>query len=234
MEVLRGFTERSGVMVTALELGDLLCLGLIDLLVDARMRMRGLKVDIRPYARLSIGLGPGFTAGRNVDVAVETAPDAIGVLREGSTRGADGIASELGGVGRERFSRAPLAGIWTTSRAIGDRVAQGEVIGACGDIPVCASLEGRLRGLVRSGVEVPADLRLAEVDPRGEGEPSWLGFGPRGSVSRMRHSMRSPPWRPSASASRAWPIEMGRARSAAKSLVPGPRNENLGMGAGRL
>ncbi|TDT92745.1 MULTISPECIES: hypothetical protein [Azorhizobium] len=180
VEVLRGFTERSGVMVTALELGDLLCLGLIDLLVDARMRMRGLKVDIRPYARLSIGLGPGFTAGRNVDVAVETAPDAIGVLREGSTRGADGIASELGGVGRERFSRAPLAGIWTTSRAIGDRVAQGEVIGACGDIPVCASLEGRLRGLVRSGVEVPADLRLAEVDPRGEGEPSWLGFGPRG------------------------------------------------------
>ncbi|WP_035714514.1 hypothetical protein [Azorhizobium doebereinerae] len=179
VEVLRGFTERGGVMVTAMELGDLLCLGLIDLLVDARLRMRGLKVDIRPFARLTIGLGPGFTAGRHVDVAVETAPEAIGVLRDGSTLPAHGRSTPLAGAGRERFARAPCAGLWTSSAAIGDRVTRDEVIGLCDDQPVAAPLTGHLRGLVRGGVDVPAELKLAEVDPRLGAEPSWLNPGER-------------------------------------------------------
>lgn len=181
VEVLRGFTERAGVMVTALELGELLCLGLIDLLVDARMRMRALKVDIRPYARLTVGLGPGFTPGRHVDVAVETAPEAIGVRREGATLAAHGRSTPLGGVGRERFARAPGAGLWETGAAIGDRVTRDDIIGSCATMPIMAPLSGRIRGLVRSGVEVPGDLKLAEVDPRADGPPSWLGISPRAS-----------------------------------------------------
>ncbi len=179
VEVLRGFTERNGVIVTALELGELLCLGLIDLLVDARMRMRGLKVDIRPFARLTVGLGPGFTAGRHVDVAVETAPEAIGVLRDGSTLAAHGRSTPLAGAGRERFARAPCAGPWVTDAAIGDRVTRDALIGTCGTLPVLAPLSGHLRGLVRSDVAVPADLKLAEVDPDPQGTPSWLGLGER-------------------------------------------------------
>ncbi|HEY9215229.1 MAG TPA: hypothetical protein VIQ29_20540 [Ancylobacter sp.] len=179
VEVLRGFTERNGVMVTALEFGELLCLGLIDLLVDARMRMRALKVDIRPFARTTVGLGPGFTAGRHVDVAVETAPEAVGVLREGTTLAAHGRSAPLAGVGRERFAHAQGAGLWITDAAIGNRVARGELIGTCGALPVRAPLTGRLRGLVRSGVDVAADLKLAEVDPRLDAPPSWLGLGDR-------------------------------------------------------
>lgn len=179
VEVLRGFTDRTGIMVTTMELGDLLCLGLIDLLIDARMRMRTLKVDIRPFARLTIGLGPGFTAGRHVDVAVETAPDAIGILREGSTLAAHGRSTPLAGAGRERFARASHPGLWLTSRAIGDRVTRDEVVGTCDDEPIRAPLTGHLRGLVRSGVDVPNGLKLAEVDPRLGGEPSWLGASER-------------------------------------------------------
>ena len=179
VEVLRGFTERTGVMVTALELGELLCLGLIDLLVDARMRMRGLKVDIRPYARLTVGLGPGFTAGRHVDVSVETSPEAIGVLRDGTTLAAHGRSTPLAGAGRERFARAPASGLWETQAAIGDRVTRDEIIGSCATLPILAPLTGRLRGLVRDGIEVPGDLKLAEVDPRLDGPPSWLGISAR-------------------------------------------------------
>ncbi|OYY82430.1 MAG: hypothetical protein B7Y61_11735 [Rhizobiales bacterium 35-66-30] len=179
VEVLRGFTERHAVMVTSLEMGELLCLGLIDVLVDARMRMRNLKVDIRPFARVSVGLGPGFTAGRHVDVAVETAPEAIGILRDGSTLAPHGRSMPLAGAGRERFARAPASGIWVTRAAIGDRVRRDEVIGTCDKTPVMAPLAGHLRGLVRSGVAVPADLKLAEVDPRLDCEPSWLGIAER-------------------------------------------------------
>ncbi|TCT01700.1 hypothetical protein [Aquabacter spiritensis] len=179
VEILRGFTDRAGVMVTGLEFGELLCLGLIDLLVDARMRMRALKVDIRPFARMSIGLGPGFTAGRHVDVAVETAPEAIGVLRDGTTRDAHGRSEPLAGIGRARFAHAPGSGLWETAASIGDHVARDAPIGTCAGLAVRAPLAGRLRGLVRSGVEVPADLKLLEVDPRTDGPPSWQGIGDR-------------------------------------------------------
>lgn len=173
VEVLRGFTEPDAVMVTALELGELLCLGLIDLLVDARLRMRGVHVDLRPYARLSVGLGPGFTVGRNVDVAIETAPGAVAIVTEGGTRDAPARTA----ADATRFARAPRAGIWTSGRAIGERVGAGEMVGLCDDVPILSPAHGSLRGLVRSGVEVPEGLRLVEVD--GAGAPSWLGFSER-------------------------------------------------------
>lgn len=179
LEILNACTDRSAICVTMLELGDLLCLGLIDVLVDARMRMRTLKVDIRPFARATIGLGPGFSPGRHVDVAIETAPEAIGLLRAGTTLAAHGRSALLSGAGRERFARAPRGGLWVTDHAIGQKVAAGECVGTCGGVPVAAPLCGHLRGLVRSAVDVPDGLKLAEIDPAMEGPPSWLGLAER-------------------------------------------------------
>lgn len=179
VEVMRGFIDRASVCVTTMELGELLCLGLIDVLVDARMRMRVLKVDIRPFARCSIGLGPGFTAGRHVDIAIETAPEAVGgILSAGTTIPAHGRSTPLAGAGRERFARSPSAGLWETDATIGMAVREGDVIGLCGGVVVAAPLGGRLRGLVRSGVDVTGGLKLAEVDPGSDG-PSWIGIAPR-------------------------------------------------------
>lgn len=179
VEVMRAFVDRRHVSVTALDLSELVCLGLMDVLVDARMRMRTLKVDLRPFARATIGLGPGFEAGRHVDVAVETAPEAIGPLRRGATLAPHGRSTPLGGAGRERFARASGAGFWESLASIGDPVRQGDEIGTCGGVAVRAPLSGRLRGLVRSGIDVPADLKLAEVDPRRSGPPSWIGVADR-------------------------------------------------------
>lgn len=179
VEILNACTDRSAICVTMLELGDLLCLGLIDVLVDARMRMRTLKVDQRPFARAAIGLGPGFCAGRHVDVAIETAPEAIGPLRAGTTLAAHGRSALLSGAGRERFARAPGNGLWVTDCAIGQTVAAGERLGSCGGVSVEAPLSGRLRGLVRSAVDVPDGLKLAEIDPATDGPPSWLSLAER-------------------------------------------------------
>lgn len=179
VDILNACTGRQALCVTALELGELLCLGLIDVLVDARMRMRTLKVDIRPFARATVGLGPGFTAGRHVDVAVETAPEAVGVLRAGTTLAAHGRSATLSGAGRERFARAEGAALWLTAHDIGDPVAAGDVVGWCGEAPVAAPLAGRLRGLVRGGVLVPDGLKLLEVDPAPDGPPSWIGIAER-------------------------------------------------------
>ncbi|MEW6256967.1 MAG: hypothetical protein AB1592_13520 [Pseudomonadota bacterium] len=179
VEILNACTDRSALCVTVLELGELLCLGLIDVLVDARMRMHTLKVDIRPFGRATVGLGPGFVAGRHVDVAIETAPEAIGMLRAGATRAAHGRSTPLSGAGRERFARAPQGGFWATGHVIGQAVAAGEVVGRCGGTPVRAPLTGHVRGLVRDGIDVPQDLKLVEVDPAREGPPSWIGLAER-------------------------------------------------------
>ncbi|WP_127088145.1 hypothetical protein [Aquabacter cavernae] len=179
VDILNACTDRQAICVTIMELGELLCLGLIDVLVDARMRMRSLKVDIRPFARATVGLGPGFSAGRHVDVAIETAPEAIGVLRAGATLAAHGRSTPLSGAGRERFARAEGAGLWLTAHAIGDQVAAAEVVGWCGEAPVQAPMAGHLRGLVRGGTQVPEGLKLLEVDPAVGGPSSWLGLAER-------------------------------------------------------
>ncbi|WP_018260201.1 hypothetical protein [Methylobacterium sp. WSM2598] len=180
VQIMMAFLDRRFVCVTTMELGDLVCLGLIDVLVDARMRMRHLAADIRPYARLTIGLGPGFTSGRTVDAAIETAPEAVGIVPPaGSTLAAHGRSALLGGAGRERFARAPRDGLWRTRAEIGDAVRAGESLGTCAGIAVAAPLSGRLRGLVRDATDLRAGTKVAEVDPRPDGEASWLGIADR-------------------------------------------------------
>ncbi|PPQ35506.1 hypothetical protein [Rhodopila globiformis] len=153
--------------VTALPVRELLDPTLVAGVIDARMRRRPNSPDLRGALCFAIGLGPGFTAGGCVDVAVETEPDVVGrIVTQGGTRPAPGHASILGGVGAERFGHAPRSGVWWTFRDIGETVAAGAVIGLCDGMQVAAPLDGRLRGLVRRGSAVRAGMRLLEIDPR--------------------------------------------------------------------
>jgi len=141
---------------------------LIEGVIDARMRRRAVKPDLRGALGFAIGLGPGFTVGVNVDVAVETAPEATGtIVRRGSTIPAHGKSAILGGVGRQRFGRSETSGLWWSDRAIGETVEAGMIIGHCAGVPVRAPVSGCLRGLVRAGTFVQVGSRVLEVDPRG-------------------------------------------------------------------
>ena len=161
---------------------ELLDPNLIEGVIDARMRRREAKRDLRGALGFAIGLGPGFIAGGNVDLAVETAPEATGrILRRGETIPAHGKSVPIGGIGRERFARAPRAGLWWTHRTIGEPVEAGAVVGLCGGVQVQAPHSGCLRGLVRPGSEVPAGMRLLEVDPRGA-KAQFIGIPPRAAA----------------------------------------------------
>lgn len=176
LAIVRMLRERLVVPVTAMPPDDLLCLGLGRGVVDARRRPRERKADLRSLAGFAVGIGPGFEAGVNVHIAVETAAEVAGtLLRGGATRDAPGRSEPIDGVGRERFARAPRAGRWMTSAALGDRVAAGALVGFCGGDGVCAPMDGRLRGLVRDGTDVRRATRLVEVDPRGEAAV-WSGI----------------------------------------------------------
>jgi hypothetical protein len=97
----------------------------------------------------------------------------------GWTDAADGVASSLGDVGSERFVYSQSAGRWRTPIEIGTRVYKDLVLGHLSGIPVLAPRDGILRGIARDGSEVPAGVKLLEIDPRGR-HAQWTGIDERG------------------------------------------------------
>ena len=171
-----------GVLVTELGLLDLIVLRGLDILVDARMQKYVANPDLRRLARLTIGLGPGFCGGANCDVAIETRPAKAGlIIQHGPTDAPDGVSRRLGNHGGERFIRSEFSGRWKTAIEIGTRVFRDFVVGHLGNMPVRAPFDGILRGIVRDGTEVPAGVKLLEIDFRGR-KASWTGIDSRGQL----------------------------------------------------
>jgi xanthine dehydrogenase accessory factor len=137
-----------------------------DVVVDAIMAKRNTGTRITD-APLVIGLGPGFCAGRDVHVMVETSnsPNLGKVILEGESEPNTGTPVAIGGLTTERVVWAPQAGVFTSRREIGDRVVANQTIAWVDDLPLVAPISGILRGLLRSGVRVAEGDKLIEVDP---------------------------------------------------------------------
>ena len=99
--------------------------------IDAILAKRNLGTR-RDMAPLTIALGPGFTAGEDVDVVVETKRGhRLGrIIREGAAIPNTGIPGVIGGYGAERVIHAQAAGIFKNVRVIGDIVEAGDTIAA--------------------------------------------------------------------------------------------------------
>ncbi len=139
-----------------------------DVVVDARMLKvnAGTRIDEAP---LVIGLGPGFTAGGDVHVVIETNhSENLGrVILEGGAEKNTGIPVNIGGYTFERAVHAPGNGVFRSAFQIGDRIARGEVIARVDGQPVRAEIDGVIRALFRNGVNVQSGTKVAEVDPAG-------------------------------------------------------------------
>jgi xanthine dehydrogenase accessory factor len=182
LEIRTSLAQSSGVTITELGLLDLIVVQAIDILVDARMQKYLATPDLRRLGRLAIGLGPGFAGGVNCDVAIETKPGKAGrIIRQGCADQPDGVSRRLGGRAGERFVRADLTGRWNTAIEIGTRVFKDFIVGHLGNEPVRAPFDGILRGIVRDGTEVPAGVKLLEIDSRGR-RASWTGTDDRGRL----------------------------------------------------
>ncbi|WP_145025201.1 selenium-dependent molybdenum cofactor biosynthesis protein YqeB [Geobacter argillaceus] len=139
-----------------------------DLLIDATLAKRNLGIS-KDDAPLVIALGPGFSAGRDCHVVIETnrGHDLGRLIRTGTAEADTGIPGDIAGYTAERVLRAPAAGLFTTEKEIGDPVRKGEVIGTVGSAEATAQIGGILRGLIRPGSEVKKGLKIGDVDPRG-------------------------------------------------------------------
>ena len=141
--------------------------------VDAILAKKNLGTK-RNMAPITIALGPGFTAGEDVDAVIETkrGHNLGRVLWEGSAAQNTGIPGIIGGYGKERVIHCPAKGILRNVKKVTDTVSKGETIAVVetedGIVPVEATLDGILRGLIRDGYPVQVGFKMADIDPRAD------------------------------------------------------------------
>ena len=139
--------------------------------VDAILAKRNLGTTM-DMAELTIALGPGFEAGKDVRYVIETmrGHDLGRIISSGCAAVNTGIPGLIGGYGAERVIHAPAAGVFRMEKDIGSIVQAGEIIGHVASqedsVPVYTLISGILRGIIRDGYPVGRGFKLADVDPR--------------------------------------------------------------------
>ena len=142
-----------------------------DALVDAILAKKNLGTN-RQMAPKTIALGPGFEAGKDVDLVIETnrGHNLGRIIGSGSAQPDTGIPGVIAGYGKERVIHSPAMGIFRARTQIGDRVEKDQPIGVVvtgqGEVEIPATLTGILRGLIRNGYPVTKGFKIADIDPR--------------------------------------------------------------------
>ena len=138
-----------------------------DVVVDATLAKRdtGMRQDMAP---LTIALGPGFEAGKQVHVVIETmrGHNLGRLFFTGGAQPDTGIPDPVMGRGAERVLRSPCKGVLRHVLDIGAQVKKDGIICYDGEEPVHAVFDGVVRGLIMNGREVPQGLKIGDVDPR--------------------------------------------------------------------
>ena len=137
-------------------------------LIDAIIAKRNLGTS-RDMAPFTVALGPGFVAGEDVDCVVETARghNLARLIYSGSAAPNTGIPGNIEGFTSERVIHSPCSGTFRSVKKIGDIVAKGDVIAEIDGMPVFATIDGMIRGLLHDGLDVPEHFKIADIDPRG-------------------------------------------------------------------
>ena len=150
-----------------------------DIVVDAIIAKKNLGTA-KEMAPLVIGVGPGFTAGEDVDLVVESmrGHNLARIFTTGSALPNTGIPGNIGGFTKERVLHAEADGYMKNIRKIGDIVEKGEEIARIYEkmteegifsgsyVSVEASISGIIRGLIREGYHFQKGFKIADIDPR--------------------------------------------------------------------
>lgn len=140
-----------------------------DVVVDAILAKQNLGTRITD-APLVIGVGPGFTAGEDCHVVVETKRGHyLGqVIRKGSAIPNTGIPGNIGGFTVERIIRATADGIFEPVAKIGDMVEKDQIVAYSGGLEIRAKMSGIVRGMLQDHVPVTKNMKCGDIDARCE------------------------------------------------------------------
>ncbi len=138
------------------------------IVIDAILAKRNLGT-VKDMASLVIGLGPGFTAGVDVDAVIETnRGHSLGrVILNDKSQDDTGIPGEIHGASHDRVIRAPAKGTFESLVDIGSEVKKGDTLARIGSVNIKAPISGMIRGLLYDGIPVVNGMKIGDIDPRG-------------------------------------------------------------------
>ena len=150
-----------------------------DVVVDAIIAKKNLGTTIN-MAPLVIGVGPGFTAGHDVHLVIESmrGHNLARIITDGMAQPNTGVPGNIAGFTSERVIHAPAVGYIHDVRKIGDIVQKGDEIAriypdkesydnALSEyVSVNATITGIIRGLIREGYYFREGFKIADIDPR--------------------------------------------------------------------
>lgn len=138
-----------------------------NVVVDSIIAKKNLGTT-KEMAPITIALGDGFEAGKDVDIVVETmrGHNLGRVITSGRAMKNTGIPGEIKGVSKDRVIYSLANGIFSSVKKIGDTVQKDEIIGYVGDVEIRGKISGVLRGIIREGYEVTENMKIGDIDPR--------------------------------------------------------------------
>ena len=148
-------------------IGDLKPLAVVDAIL-AKKNL-GTHMEMAP---ITVGLGPGFEAGKDVSCVIETkrGHNLGKILWSGCAAPDTGVPGIICGYGRERVIHSPAEGILRNAAEMTNTVSKGDIIAWVEKeeekVPVTATIDGLLRGLIRDGYPVVKGFKIADIDPR--------------------------------------------------------------------
>lgn len=161
-EFLLGLQTRNFIPLLRSRLWDVIERWPWDVIVAAREDGEPTPLSLRELAELSIGLGEGFTAGKDCDLVVETeGPDPGAILHPGEARRKRPAPS--GPPPGHCEALAPHPGLFRAETRIGAMVQAGETLGFVVDSPVLAPVAGRVKGIARREQAVAKGAPIVEI-----------------------------------------------------------------------
>ena len=138
-----------------------------DVVVDSIIAKKNLGTT-KDMAPITIALGDGFEAGKDVDVVIETmrGHNLGRVITSGRAMKNTGIPGEIKGVSKDRVIYSLANGIFSSVKKIGDTVQKDEIIGYVGNVEIRGKISGVLRGIIREDYEVTENMKIGDIDPR--------------------------------------------------------------------
>ena len=143
-------------------------------LVDAIIAKKNMGTR-KDMADIVVALGPGFEAGVDADIVVETKRGHnLGRLYEtGFAIPNSGVPGLIAGHSSDRVIHASAKGVLYNRSSIGDIVEEGQTIAVIredsgAEHEVKATFTGLLRGLIRDSFPVTEGFKIADIDARKE------------------------------------------------------------------
>lgn len=138
-----------------------------NILVDGILAKKNLGTS-KDLAPITVAIGPGFTAGVDVDIVVETkrGHDLGRLIFKGEPAPNSGAPGAIDGHTTDRVLYAPAEGNIKVIKDLGAIVEKGEVLAIVDGQEIKSKISGIVRGMIRDGSFVTPGFKSGDVDPR--------------------------------------------------------------------